>query len=120
MFALRLKELRERRGLSQYGLADQLHCAQSNIGGWEAGTRETDFKTLCKLSDFFGVSVDYLIGHDSAEPTPEERAAGVVDTLPVNLTAIEDDLVALFREIGQKRGKDIQAAIITVLENMLK
>lgn len=119
MFALRLKELRENKGLSQYGLAAALHRPQSTIGSWEAGKRETDFITLKTLADFFDVSIDYLLGHDSNAVTDEERAAGVIDTVKVTLTAEEDEMLSLYRELGQKRGTVAQQAIKSVIENML-
>lgn len=32
---------------------------------WENGTREPNLKTLIKIADFFGVSLDYLLGRTS-------------------------------------------------------
>lgn len=64
MFRIRLKELRDNRGISQYKLADILGISQARIGHWEAGTRECDFNMLIKLADYFGVTIDYLLGHD--------------------------------------------------------
>lgn len=119
MFALRLKELRERKGLSQYGLAAALNRPQSTIGSWEAGKRETDFVTLCTLADYFDVSIDYLLGHNDENITEEERAAGVVDTVKIALTADDDELLTLYRELGKKRGAVAQQAIKSVIENML-
>ena len=31
---------------------------------WETEKRQPDIATLCKLADFFGVSVDYLLGRE--------------------------------------------------------
>ena len=68
MFQLRLKELRESCGYSQYSFANKFGIAQSTVGNWEAGKRQPDFATLQKLADFFGVSTDYLLGRtDEAE-----------------------------------------------------
>lgn len=64
MFQIKLKELRDKKGISQYKMAAELSISQSTIGNWEAGKREPNFKTLIKLADYFGVSVDYLIGHE--------------------------------------------------------
>ena len=57
----RLKELRQKRGLSQIELAEILHLAQTTISAYENGTRDLDAQTLKQLSEFFDVSVDYLI-----------------------------------------------------------
>ena len=66
MFRLRLKELRENMGLSQYAFADRFGVAQSTVGSWEAGKREPNFDTMQRIADFFGVSVDYLLGREPA------------------------------------------------------
>ncbi|MBU5445416.1 helix-turn-helix domain-containing protein [Paenibacillus sp. MSJ-34] len=62
MFARRLAELRNRRHLTQYELADRLQFSRAQIGNYEQGTREPDFQTLITFADFFDVSVDYLLG----------------------------------------------------------
>ena len=57
----RLKELRDRRGISQLKLAMDLGLTQNSVSRYESGAREADYKTLIALSDYFGVSVDYLL-----------------------------------------------------------
>ena len=56
----RLKELRDRRGISQLKLAMDLGLTQNSVSRYESGAREADYKTLIALADYFGVSVDYL------------------------------------------------------------
>ena len=70
MFRIRLKELREKAGYSQYSFADKFGVAQSTVGSWESGKREPNFETMQRLADFFGVSVDYLLGRDSIPDGP--------------------------------------------------
>jgi len=64
MFRLKLKELREQQKLSQYALAKKLNVAQSTVGGWESGVREPGHETTSKIADFFGVTIDFLLGDD--------------------------------------------------------
>ena len=74
MFSLKLKELREKAGLSQYAFADKFGVAQSTVGNWESGKREPNFETTRKLADFFSVSVDYLLDRDGVyTPTPRKK-----------------------------------------------
>lgn len=76
MFQIRLKELREATGLSQYSFAKQFGVAQSTVGSWEAGKREPNFATAQRLADFFNVSVDYLLGRtDEANSVSNIRVA---------------------------------------------
>lgn len=62
LFAERLKNLRKEKSLSQKQLADGLQMTQRKISYLETGQLEPDLKTLWKISDYFGVSCDYLIG----------------------------------------------------------
>ena len=59
---LRLKELREKRRLSQITLAMELNLNQNSISRYENGEREADYITLIAIADYFNVSVDYLFG----------------------------------------------------------
>lgn len=83
MFRIRLKELREARGLSQYSFADAFGISQSTIGNWEAGKREPNFDTMQRLADFFGVSVDYLLGRESAPDGPPAPSRPGSQWIPV-------------------------------------
>ncbi len=57
----RLKELREKRGISQLKLAMDLGLTQNSVSRYESGVREADYKTLIALADYFNVSIDYLL-----------------------------------------------------------
>ena len=58
----RLKELREKRGISQVRLAIELNLNQNSISRYESGAREADYATLITIADYFNVSLDYLLG----------------------------------------------------------
>ncbi len=58
----RLKELREKRKISQMRLAIELNLSQNSISRYESGMREADYKTLLAIADYFNVSLDYLFG----------------------------------------------------------
>ena len=58
----RLKELRTKRHISQVKLAMDLGMNQNSISRYENGEREADYETLFAFADYFGVSVDYLLG----------------------------------------------------------
>ena len=57
----RLKELREKRGISQLKLAIDLGLTQNSVSRYESGIREAEYKTLIALADYFNVSIDYLL-----------------------------------------------------------
>jgi len=58
---VRLKYLREKKGISQLKLAMDLSLNQNSISRYENGLRQADYETLIKFADYFGVSVDYLL-----------------------------------------------------------
>ena len=63
-FGMRIKELREEKGLSRKALAEIFNLKQNAIYEWEIRGKQTDYETLCKLADFFQVSLDYLLGRE--------------------------------------------------------
>ena len=57
-----LKLLRTKKGISQQYLAGILGISQQSVNKYENHNVEPDIATLTAMSDFFGVSVDFLIG----------------------------------------------------------
>lgn len=62
MFIQRLKELREKKDVSQSKLADYMGVSQQAIAKWETDKATPDPDALLKLAEYFNVSVDYLLG----------------------------------------------------------
>lgn len=58
---IRLKELREKRRMSQVLLGMELNMSQNTISRYENGEREAGYKELIAIADYFGVSIDYLL-----------------------------------------------------------
>lgn len=58
----RLRQLRRQRRMSQVRLAMELHISQNTVCRYETGEREADYATLIRIADYFGVSLDYLLG----------------------------------------------------------
>lgn len=62
----RLKEIRKRIGASQKDLAHLLNVSEKTISRWERGERVPKSDKAQQLAEFFGVSVDYLLGDDNS------------------------------------------------------
>lgn len=63
-FGERLRELRKEKGITQQELSKVINISDRVIGYYEANARfPRDADILITLADYFGVSVDYLIGH---------------------------------------------------------
>ena len=69
----RIRDLREDRDLKQEDLAKVLNCTQACYSNYENGRRNIPTEILGKLADFYGVSVDYLLGRTGTKtPYPKK------------------------------------------------
>lgn len=64
IFPERLKQLRQKKGLTQKDIADLVHVNRVTYTNWEKGNREPNFEMVLKLADLFEVSLDWLFGRD--------------------------------------------------------
>ncbi len=62
IFAKRLRELREERGITKQKLGEEIGTSGVSIGYYERGERVPDIDVLAKLAELFEVTSDYLIG----------------------------------------------------------
>lgn len=68
--AQNLKYLREQKGINQRALSDVLGVSTGAVGNWEASTREPDLKTIIRLAEYFGVTLDDLVLREMKAPVP--------------------------------------------------
>lgn len=59
---MRLQELRKQKKISQQELANQLSLNVMTYNNWEKEKREPNIENLCKIADYYNVSLDYLVG----------------------------------------------------------
>ena len=69
MLGERLKQLRKSKKLTQIDFAKLFNVANGTVGNWESNARHPDYDTILRMSEFFGVSVDYLFGREEKNPT---------------------------------------------------
>ena len=62
MLANKIKELRKESGLTQVQFAQKFNISKGTIAMWETGKRTPDADTMIKTADFFGVTMDVLLG----------------------------------------------------------
>ena len=68
-FAERLRDLREEKGLTQGELGTALGVSRGSISYYENMDRVPDIEFLVKVTNYFGVATDYMLGHsDNALP----------------------------------------------------
>ena len=68
-----IRSLRIDGGYTQKQTAEYLHIRQNTYSQYEIGVLNYPIDVLLKLADFYGVSVDYLLGRTSVKtPYPEK------------------------------------------------
>ena len=73
MYQMRIRDLREDQDLSQTKLATLLQIHQTTYSDYELGKVNIPISALHILADFYGVSVDYLLGRtDVKAPYPKK------------------------------------------------
>ena len=84
MLGARIALLRRAKGWSQGDLAKKLEVSPSAVGMYEQGRREPSTAVLLRLSELFGVTLDYLL-----KGIPEEAGAPAIQAI---LDQMQDQL----------------------------
>ncbi len=102
-----LRNLRKEIRASQADVASAIGLTRSAYSNYENGLREPDHATLQKLSEFFGVSIDYILG-----------ATDIRTILPSDtpLTSEEKLLLDLFAKVPEDKQKLVLQMIKAALE----
>ena len=77
---LRLRDLREERGFSQYGLAQESGVGRSTIAALETGERGAHPSTMRALARALGVTIPDLYRDRITPPPSQDRPAGMVES----------------------------------------
>ncbi|MFA1820597.1 helix-turn-helix domain-containing protein [Virgibacillus oceani] len=102
MISVRLKYLRKKRNLSQQYMADFLGITRQGYGKYEDGKSEPDSKSIVKLADFFDVTTDYLLDHDTEDEDKRRNAI-------INKIATEfPDIDLMFKDIENWTTEDFE------------
>lgn len=88
MKGIRLKELREEKGLKQSELAKIFNISPSSIGMYETDKREPDDNLKMRFAEFFNVTVEYLMGLDK---TSNKRLLPVLGTVKAGYNYLADE-----------------------------
>lgn len=66
-FGARVKQLRERKNLTQQNFAEMLGVTSATVISWERGGKCPSVDTALAIAEKFGVSLDWLCGRESVE-----------------------------------------------------
>lgn len=99
MFKIRLKALRESKGMTQRDFAADFGISKGTVGMWESGAREPKtIDELNRIADYFEVSSDYLLGRTNEKEKPT----------PVSEDGLDPELEALIKRIPADRMPEVE------------
>jgi len=113
MFQIVLKELRESRRLSQASFAKEIGVTQGTVGNWESGIREPNFDTVKSIANYFGVSVDKLLGNS---PFTEAQ----LQLIRTHLEELTEDNIWSGISPSEYDGYRLQSMLDAIIENKKK
>lgn len=117
------EQLLQKRGVTSYKVAKEAGVTQTALSNWKAGRSTPTTKTLQKIADYFGVTVDYLISgkNDSPEDVRETELSARDER------DIAKDLDRIMNEIKKGddgplyyNGVEIDDASINLLQNAIE
>ena len=85
-FGNNLIALRKNKGLTRQAFADLMNVPVTTIAGYETAGREPKFKTLIKISKYFGVSIDDLL---------QKKIPSVLEMIDPKKQALVESVLAL-------------------------
>jgi len=77
-FAQRLKDLLDKRGMTQRSLSERLKTTEVTVSRYVSGNRTPNIETTVEIANILGVSLNDLVGID---PPAKERPAPDVSVL---------------------------------------
>lgn len=114
----RLKKLRTARNLNQDDMAKILEISLSSYQKYERekGCVTPSLDVLIRISDYYGISLDYLLGRNTDEPKTIDCLAG-----EFNMSALEkkilDNYLALPKNMRSDLMQFLEKSVDEVLNN---
>lgn len=93
-------DLLKQSGRSQKEFADYLGVGKQLITEWKSGRVGSHIKYVDKIADYFGVTVDYLLGKEDIE---KALSSGNESALPIELK----DMLMKFRILSPQAREDM-------------
>ncbi len=103
-----LKSLRNEKNLTQEELSNILNISRSSIASYETNRKQPDHSKLKIFSDFFNVSIDYLLGRTNKRNYDTSTLAFSVDSR-IDTEGLSDEDIAI-----------VQATIDAIRKNRKK
>lgn len=115
-FSLRLRELRNSKGLSQQKLSDFLGISKSSVNMYERGEREPGLEMVENIADFFNVDVDYLFGKSDIPNRALVQSYQVPDTAVQGKTDPDQFILYMYKQLDTEDKAEIRGEMKQMLK----
>ena len=118
----RLKELRRSFGITQKELASSLGIAQPTLSGWETDRFQIDYDNLVKLADFFGTSIDYILGRNVIEQTtiPDLSPKGEPNNSKLAVRSDHEKILDVYDSLDEQSKTQLMSVAYLLMSQSLK
>lgn len=100
-----LKQIRKEKHLTQASVASMLGINQNTYSYWENGKVKIDNDSLKKLSDFFDVSIDYILGNTEINSTKKSVKIPVIGRVAAGIPFSAVENIIDYEEIEEDLSK---------------
>ena len=115
-FGERLKELRSERGLTLSQMADKFHKTKASFSAYENDKRKPDMDLISDIADYFGVSVDYLLGRSGMKNDPYGKVKDALEDDPELMEFWDemhkrDDIKLMFKQTKNMSPESVKSVV---------
>lgn len=109
---MNLKEIRKSKGISQEQAATDLGLSLRAYQNYEYGQREPNISMIIKIADYYGVTTDYLLGHEPEQnllkklglkELTDEEMFEAVENFPESVRAL---IIAIVHELAENHRRE--------------
>ena len=98
----RLRDLRSRKGVSQDEASEACGISRIALARYETGARSPRPEITVKLADYYGVTVDYLMGRDDIPAPQPAKPLPPPDSIQEYLAQLTPENRAFIEEMARK------------------
>ena len=123
-FADRLKKLRNEKGINVREMAEILGVSRTSVSRYENDDTDPNSKIIEKAADYFGVSINYILGRSELRKDPNEKIRKALEDDPELLSFWEemnkrDDIKLMFKQTRDMSPEAVKS-IVNFMANVEK
>ena len=112
---MKLKELRDHKGLSQKDFAAIIGVPANTYNQWEKEKRSPDYESLLSIADYYQVSVDYLLGRTDESEQTKKPAIGELLELSKN----KKEILSLLDQVSEDNREMVDRAVKALIQSII-